>query len=293
VIFDTELRNPVSQAPSGTPQTTARGNAFLLVAIGLTVVAASVFVLVRLTRVERQIARLDDQIEQNNRALQRIGQASEAALSRASEAESNARMAAQQRDEARKAQATSEQNAEAARKQAESAQTEAIAAQQRAEEFRKQREDELNRLQQALSQIADTRRTAMGLIMTLGSNSIKFDFDKATLRPENREVLSRIAGVLTALKGYGIHVYGYADDRGSDEYNVRLSARRAAAVRDYLVKAGLNPAVITTKGYGKADPRAGGKSADSRAINRRVEIGIVDSSLRYQELPDDSSTSGK
>ena len=72
------------------------------------------------------------------------------------------------------------------------------------------------------------------------------------------------------LKGYGIYVYGYTDDVGSPEYNQKLSERRAQAVRDYLVQAGLNPAIITTKGYGKSDPRVPGNNSEARATNRRV-----------------------
>jgi len=287
VIFETEVQKSTPQTFPYPDRTFPRRNSlvFILISLAILIIVSGFFVR-RLNRLEQQVGRLGDQVEANNRALQRTEQRSEEAVNRAVQAESSARLAAQQREEAQRAQANSEQKADVARKQAESAQSEAIAAQQRAEQFRKQREEELGRLQQVLSQIADTRRTAMGLIMTLGSNSIKFDFDKATLRPENREVLSRIAGVLIALKGYGIYVYGYADDRGSDEYNVKLSERRAAAVRDYLVQAGLNPGIITTKGYGKSDPRAGGKSAEARSVNRRVEIGIVDSSLRYEELPE-------
>jgi outer membrane protein OmpA-like peptidoglycan-associated protein len=61
---------------------------------------------------------------------------------------------------------------------------------------------------------------------------------------------------------------------------LQLSQRRAEAVRDFLVQAGISPATITTsKGFGKADPRVPGDSEQARAANRRVEIGIVDSKL--------------
>jgi outer membrane protein OmpA-like peptidoglycan-associated protein len=116
--------------------------------------------------------------------------------------------------------------------------------------------------------------------VTLDSNAIRFDFDKSTLRPGNRELLSRMAGVLMTLQGYGVYVYGYTDDIGTKEYNQKLSERRASAVRDYLVKAGVNPEMIFTKGYGKSDPLESSDSAQARAKNRRVEIGIVDSVLR-------------
>lgn len=64
------------------------------------------------------------------------------------------------------------------------------------------------RLQEALGKIAETRRTAMGLVMNLDSNAIQFEFDKATLLPANRELLSRIARILLTSKGYYITVYG-------------------------------------------------------------------------------------
>ena len=115
--------------------------------------------------------------------------------------------------------------------------------------------------------------------MNLGSEAIQFDFDRADLRPGNRELLSRIAGVLLTAKGYSIYVYGHTDDVGTDEYNRGLSERRARSVRDYLVEAGLDSGIITTRGYGKSSPRVRGTSADARTANRRVEIGIVDVSL--------------
>src|SRR5436309_815291 len=82
--------------------------------------------------------------------------------------------------------------------------------------------------------------------------------------------------VLLTAKGYYIYVYGHTDDIGTDEYNRGLSERRARSVRDYLVEAGLDSGIITTRGYGKSSPRVRGTSADARTANRRVEIGIVD-----------------
>jgi len=119
----------------------------------------------------------------------------------------------------------------------------------------------------------------MGLVMTLDSKSVRFDFDKAYVKPEYRDVLNRIAGILMTLKGYTISVYGYTDDIGTQAYNLQLSQRRAEAVRDFLVQAGISPTIMTTKGFGKSDPRVPGNSEQARAANRRVEIGIVDSRL--------------
>src|ERR1700752_263357 len=92
-------------------------------------------------------------------------------------------------------------------------------------------------------------------------------------------MLNRIAGILMTLKGYTIAGYGYTDDTGPAAYNRQLSQRRAEAVRDFLMQAGISPTIMTTKGFGKSDPRVPGDSEQARAANRRVEIGIVDSRL--------------
>jgi outer membrane protein OmpA-like peptidoglycan-associated protein len=232
-----------------------------------------------LHRVNRQAARLAQENAELQRRLAEVERKSQAAAEEASQAAASAQAAAAQRDQAQKAQTQAEIAAQAAQQQAQTAQQQAAVAEQKADEYRQQREAELARLQQVLGQIADTRRTAMGLIMTLGSNSIRFDFDKSDIKPPYRETLSRIAGVLSTLKGYSIYVYGYTDDVGTQDYNLGLSERRAQAVRDYLVKSGLDPKIISTKGFGKSDPRVPGDSARARAGNRRVEIGIVDSTL--------------
>ena len=226
-----------------------------------------------------QFHRVDDKITQLSREVERADQKSNAALLHASQAEAHAQQAAQQRDQAEAARAQSQAAAELAEQQAQAAQAAAAKAQQKVQQYREQREAELANLQHALSQIAETRRTAMGVIMTLDNNSIRFDFDKATLKPQYREVLSRVAGILTTLRGYRISVYGYTDDIGTQEYNLKLSERRAATVGNYLVKAGLDPNIISTKGYGKADPRVQGDAPQARAANRRVEISIVDATI--------------
>jgi outer membrane protein OmpA-like peptidoglycan-associated protein len=135
-----------------------------------------------------------------------------------------------------------------------------------------------------LSGIVETRRTALGVVMNLGSDAVEFDFDKATLRPENRELLSRIAGVLLTSTGYRVQIHGHTDDIGSSEYNQRLSERRAKAVQDYLVDAGIDPGIVSTKGHGKANPLLPGTTPKARAKNRRVEIGIIDTTINYEQV---------
>src|SRR5207237_4228741 len=130
-----------------------------------------------------------------------------------------------------------------------------------------------------VAQTYATRRPAMCLVMTLDSKSIRFDYDKANVKPEYRDILNRIAGILMTLKGYTIAVYGYTDDIGTQTYNLQLSRRRAEAVRDFLVQTGISPTIMSTKGFGKSDPRIPSNSEQARAANRRVEIAIVDSKV--------------
>lgn len=277
-VMDPSL--PVPE-PSGPAPTDTHGKlALVLGAIAILLSLLLGFLYLRsVRRLEQQMAQLTQQTEQFRQTLERAQQQSQALAQQASQAAVSAQNAAQQRDQAKQAQENADAQTQLARQQAATEQQRANQATQQAEEFRQQREAELAQLQQALGQIAQTRRTAMGLVMTLDSKSVRFDFDKADIKPEYRDTLNRIAGILMTLKGYTISVYGYTDDVGSQSYNLQLSQRRAQAVRDFLVQAGIPSSIITTKGFGKSDPRVQGNSEQARAANRRVEIGIVDSAL--------------
>jgi outer membrane protein OmpA-like peptidoglycan-associated protein len=233
----------------------------------------------RASAIEQQLARVS---ARSDEALTLSRQATE----RATAAELAARQAAEGRVMAESESAQARGEAAAARRDAESARVEAASAQEtaaraqaEAERVRKQAEAELNRLEGALSQIAETHRTALGLVMTLGSDYLKFEFDKAELRAEDRELLSRVAGILLTSKDYTVSVNGHTDDVGSEEYNQQLSRRRAEAVRDYLVKAGISPDILDVTGHGKTRPLVKGTSAEARAKNRRVELGIVNTRI--------------
>ena len=221
------------------------------------------------------------------------------AMERAVAAEASARAAAEGRAfaESQTAQARAEADtargevdvargeADAAREEAEDARETAARARAEAERIRKQAEVELNRLEDALGEVAETHRTALGLVMNLGSDYLKFEFDKAELRPEDRELLSRIAGILLTSRDYTVSVNGHTDDVGTEEYNQKLSQRRAEAVRDYLEKAGLSPEILSVTGHGKSRPLVPGNSPEARAKNRRVELGIVNTRILYGRSP--------
>jgi len=229
-----------------------------------------------------QMAALAARMDRLGAAVEQVSGQADSALRHAEEAERQAIEAAGARARAEAARRTAEEESRLLSAEKENALQEAAQAQREVERVRQEREGELKRLEEALGQIVETRRTALGLVMSLGSDSMQFDFDEATLRPENRELLSRIIGILLTTKSYGIYVYGHTDDLGSEEYNLDLSRRRAETVRDYLVQGGIDPARITTRGFGKSRPVVSARTPAARAKNRRVEIGIVEASIGYQ-----------
>ncbi len=260
----------------------------LLVLAGIVLLEIPAYFLWNRTRsAERDLASLNREAQVLRTDVAQAQKESGVAVTQASQAETSAAQAAQQRDQAVAAQAQSKQDAADAQHQATVATEEAAeahqqaaAAQQQAQTLLAQREAQLEHLQAVFSQIASTRKTPSGLVVTLDSNAIRFDFDKSTIRPGNLELLSRMAGVLMTLQGYHVYIYGYTDNVGTAQYNQQLSERRAEAVRDYLARSGVDPKIMDTQGYGKNDPLERGDSAQARAKNRRVEIGIVDSALQ-------------
>jgi OOP family OmpA-OmpF porin len=101
-----------------------------------------------------------------------------------------------------------------------------------------------------------------------------FDFDKSVLRPDGRK---SIDDALAKLRGVDVEMViatGHTDSVGSDAYNQKLSERRAAAVKDYLVSKGIPAAKITTIGKGESQPVATNKTAEGRQKNRRVDIEL-------------------
>lgn len=229
-------------------------------------------------RLEERVATLTAQANEANLR-------SREALQRAQLAEVSAGAAAEGRKEAETQTAAAKVEAETARVEASTAREETAKAQAEAERIRKRAEAEMDRLQEALGKIAETRRTALGLVMNLNSDYLKFEFDKAELRPEDRELLSRVAGILLSSEEYTVSVNGHTDDVGSDAYNQKLSERRAQAVRDYLVRAGLPAEILSVTGHGKARPLVTGTTDGARAKNRRVELGIANSQIRYGSKP--------
>jgi outer membrane protein OmpA-like peptidoglycan-associated protein len=120
--------------------------------------------------------------------------------------------------------------------------------------------------------ILQTRDTARGLIVNL--SDVLFDTAKFSLRPEAREKLAKVAGIVEGHPGLSLAVEGYTDSVGNDEYNQKLSEQRGGSVRDYLVQQGMAGSSVSSKGFGKTQPIASNDTAAGRQQNRRVELVI-------------------
>lgn len=105
---------------------------------------------------------------------------------------------------------------------------------------------------------------------------VNFDFDKSNIRADARPILDEAIKTLKTEGTIAIVCEGHTDSRGTDEYNQKLSLRRAHAVKDYLVKGGVPADRIKVEGLGESKPVASNDTDDGRAQNRRVELRVAD-----------------
>jgi outer membrane protein OmpA-like peptidoglycan-associated protein len=109
--------------------------------------------------------------------------------------------------------------------------------------------------------------------LTLASE-VLFDFNKSLIKPAGVQALAPVVQALRDQPTLRAELVGHTDSVGSDQYNLRLSLRRAEAVRNHLVSQGIDPARITVDGKGKSQPEVPNDTEANRAKNRRVDITL-------------------
>ncbi|RYD76532.1 MAG: OmpA family protein [Sphingobacteriales bacterium] len=129
---------------------------------------------------------------------------------------------------------------------------------------------------------AEVIREGEGIIVKFDSG-ILFDFDKAALKDAAKSNVQSLASSLNQYPGTDIKIIGHTDSRGTEEYNMGLSERRAAAVKAYAVSQGVPSSRLITMGRGYAEPIGDNATEDGRTLNRRVEIVIVANDQLKQE----------
>ncbi len=117
-------------------------------------------------------------------------------------------------------------------------------------------------------------------VYTFSVSNVYYDYDKADLRPESVASLDSVVAFLKDNPSFNVEVYSFTDGKGKDDYNKKLSEKRAQSVIDYLVGAGIEQTRLVAKGFGAAMPAApntvnGKDNPNNRQLNRRTEFRIV------------------
>lgn len=135
------------------------------------------------------------------------------------------------------------------------------------EEFRRELEAEQRRSEIEIQRVRDD------LLKLTFDNEVTFDFDSAGIKPSFTDSLLKVADVMQKYDSEGT-VVGHTDSTGAQDYNQRLSERRAQSVVDYLVSQGVYRSNLRAIGKGETEPRDSNATEAGRALNRRVEIFV-------------------
>jgi peptidoglycan-associated lipoprotein len=130
--------------------------------------------------------------------------------------------------------------------------------------------DRLDR--ERLAREAEERAKAVAADLAM---MINFDYDQATVRQTDQATLDRKAAVLAANPNVKLQISGHADERGSDEYNLALGNRRAAAAKRYLENKGIDGSRLDVVSYGEERPLNPGHDEAAYAQNRRYEFQVT------------------
>jgi peptidoglycan-associated lipoprotein len=101
---------------------------------------------------------------------------------------------------------------------------------------------------------------------------VHFDFDSSSIRGDMRSIMDGNANYLKKYRNMNVAVEGHCDERGTNEYNYALGARRAEAAKSYLVTQGVNPGRLSTVSYGEDRPLKNGTGESVWYLNRRAEF---------------------
>jgi len=251
-------------------------------------------------REEAQIAEKNAAAAREDEARRRAREEAERrAAAEAQTAAATAEAAAAQRQKQEALLATAEarraqQEADAARRAALEEQAKLAREKNAAISEREQAEKDAaalrEKLKEQLNVILQTRDTARGLIVNM--SDVLFDFNQATLKAGAKEKLAKMSGILLAYPTLHLSLEGHTDSIGSDEYNQKLSEKRADSVRDYLTSNGINPANIQAIGMGKANPVASNDTNAGRQQNRRVEM-VVSGDIIGQPITNEPTSNAR
>ncbi|HWS16788.1 MAG TPA: OmpA family protein, partial [Candidatus Elarobacter sp.] len=111
-----------------------------------------------------------------------------------------------------------------------------------------------------------------GLIVSM--SDVLFDFNQATLKPGAKLRLAKVSGIILAYPDLKLEIDGFTDNKGTPQYIMTLSDKRAKAVSYFLIGQGVGSDAVNTKGFGESNPVASNATAAGRQQNRRVELVV-------------------
>ena len=130
---------------------------------------------------------------------------------------------------------------------------------------------------------AIVERVGEGIQVTFESGLL-FDFDSDRVKPTAQAILKNLASSLSKYPNSSLLIVGHTDSKGSDDYNMSLSQRRASAAAQYLVSQGVESGRLRTLGLGETEPKAANDTEANMALNRRVEVAIYASEAYRNSL---------
>ncbi|MBP4140388.1 OmpA family protein [Flavobacterium sp. P4023] len=122
---------------------------------------------------------------------------------------------------------------------------------------------------------AEVVRVGEGIKLVLNENAVRFDTNKSSLTAAAKANLDKLVPVFAEYPDTNITIYGYTDNTGAADYNLKLSGERAGAVKSYLNSKGVSSSRFQVTGLGIADPIASNETVEGRSQNRRVEFAIT------------------
>ncbi|MFY9151225.1 MAG: OmpA family protein [Prolixibacteraceae bacterium] len=127
---------------------------------------------------------------------------------------------------------------------------------------------------EAEMEAAKVERVAEGIKVTFDSGLL-FSVNSSDLSAKSKEELKKFSNVLIKYPDTNLNINGHTDDTGSDEFNQKLSEKRAASVSQYLISQNVAATRFTVTGFGETQPMVENNSAANRALNRRVEVIVL------------------
>ena len=216
-------------------------------------------------------------------AEQQAAQAAQAAQQAAQAAQTAQQQLQQQANSGQEVQAAQQAARQQAEQQAQASQQQLQQTQQQLSQAQTDKKQMRQRLLGQLNQVLQTKDSARGLIVNMPD--VLFNLNSASLKPEARERLAKVAGILIAYPDIHVEVDGYTDNTGSLDYNQQLSQQRADTVRSYLVQQGVPSSSIESKGFGPNEPVASNDTPQGRQQNRRVNLIVSGQSIGAHLMP--------